>query len=65
MPLRYLARELYRLTRKVEELERQMTALGDGPSPERGPLEAELFQARKDRDHLREVLESKKDQPIV
>jgi hypothetical protein len=65
MPLRYLATELYRLTRKVEELERQMTALGTGPAPERGPLEAELFQARKDRDHLREVLESKKDQPIV
>ncbi len=65
MPLRYLARELYRLTRKVEDLERQMTALGNGPAPERGPLEAELFRARKDRDHLREVLESKKDQPIV
>ncbi len=65
MPLRYLARELYRLTRKVEELERQMTALGAGPSPERGSLEAELFRTRKDRDHLREVLESKKDKPIV
>ena len=65
MPLRYLARELYRLTRKVEDLERQMTALGTGPAPERGPLEAELFQARKDRDHLRGVLESKKDQPVV
>ena len=65
MPLRYLAQELYRLTRKVEELERQMTALGAGLAPARGHLEAELFQARKDRDHLREVLESKKDKPVV
>ncbi len=65
MPIRYLAQELYRLTKKVEELERRLAALGTGPSPERGALEAELFQARKDRDHLRDVLESKKEKPLV
>ena len=65
MPIRYLAQELYRLTKKVEELERRLAALGTAPSPERGPLEIELFQAKKERDHLRDVLESKKDKPVV
>jgi hypothetical protein len=65
MPIRYLAQELYRLTRKVEELERRLEALGPGVSPERGLVEMELFQAKKERDHLRDVLESKKDKPMV
>jgi hypothetical protein len=65
VPIRYLAQELYRLTQKVEELERRLAALGTGPSPERGPLESELFQTKKDRDHLRDVLESKKERPVV
>jgi len=63
--LRYLAQELYRLTRKVEELEERLAQLGGGPSPERGPLEAELLQARKERDHWRGVLEGKKEKPLV
>ncbi len=65
MPIRYLALELYRLTQKVEELERRLAALGKAPTPERGPLEIELLQAKKERDHLRDVLESKKEKPIV
>lgn len=65
MTIRYLAQELYRLTKKVEEVERRLAALGTGPSPERGPLEIELFQTKKERDHLREVLESKKEKPLV
>lgn len=65
MPIRYLAQELYRLTQKVEELERRLAALGKGPSPERGPLEIELLQTKKERDRIREVLESKKEKPLV
>ncbi len=65
MTIRYLAQELYRLTKKVEELEGRLAGLGAGLSPERGPLEVELFQARKERDHLRHLLESKKDKPLV
>ena len=65
MAIRYLALELYRLTQKVEELERRLAALGTGPSPERGAIEAELFQAKKDRDHLKSTLEAKKDKPVV
>ncbi|MBM4283808.1 MAG: hypothetical protein FJ128_00960 [Deltaproteobacteria bacterium] len=65
MPLRELAQELYRLTRKAEELEKQLKALGFGPSPQRAQLEGELLQTRKDRDHLRAVLESKKEKPLI
>ncbi len=65
MTIRYLAQELYRLTKKVEEVEWRLAALGTGPSPERGPLESELFKTKKERDHLREVLESKKEKPLV
>jgi hypothetical protein len=49
----------------VEELEKRLAALGSGPAPGRGALETELFQAQKERDHLREVLESKKEKPVV
>jgi len=63
--LRYLAQELYRLTRKVEELEARLAQLGGGPSPERGPLEVELMQTKKERDRVREGLESKKEKPLV
>ena len=68
MTIRYLAQELYRLTQKVEDLERRLAALaalGAGPSPERGPLEVELFQTKKERDHLRQMLESKKEKPLL
>jgi hypothetical protein len=53
------------LTQKVEELERRLAALGTRPSPERGPLEIELLQTKKERNHVREVLESKKEKPLV
>jgi hypothetical protein len=65
MPIRYLAEELYRLTKKVEELEARLASLGAGPSPERGPLEVEILQTKKERDHVRAVLESKKEKPLV
>jgi hypothetical protein len=65
VPIRYLAVELYRLTQKVEELERRLAALGNAPTPERGPLEVELLQAKKERDRLRDMLESKKEKPLV
>jgi hypothetical protein len=64
--LRFLAQELYRLTKKVEELEGALAALeGGSPLADRARLEAELFQARRERDHLRAVLESKKEKPRV
>ena len=64
MTVRFLAQELYRLTKKVEDLEKALAAL-PGPSPERARLEADLFLARKDRDHYRALLDSKKEKPVV
>lgn len=63
MSVRYLAQELYRVERKVEALEKALAALGMEPSPERVRLEAELFQARKEREHYKALLEAKKEPP--
>jgi ElaB/YqjD/DUF883 family membrane-anchored ribosome-binding protein len=65
MTIRYLAQELYRLTKKVEEMERALAAPEETPSNERARLEAELRKARKELQHLRAVLESKKERPLV
>jgi len=63
MSIRMLAQELYRLERRVSELEQALAALGSKMSPERSRLELELLQARRDRDHLRTVLKAKKEPP--
>lgn len=65
MTIRYLAQELYRLTHRVEELERALAAWGEGRLEERARLETELLQARKEQQRLRAVLESKKEKPLV
>ncbi len=66
MSIRYLAQELYRLTRRVEELEKQLRGFkerGEKPSPQWAQVEAELAEAKKERDRLRAVLEAKKEAP--
>jgi hypothetical protein len=60
--IRFLAQELYRLTQKVEELEK---ALPHAASEELARLEAELFQARLDLEHYRSLLAAKKEKPAV
>ena len=60
--IRFLAQELYRLTRRVEELER---AVKGASLTDRPRLEAELFQARRDQEHYRSLLEGKKEKPVV
>jgi hypothetical protein len=66
MTVRYLAQELYRLTKRVEELEHALAALGEKASlEERRRLEAELHQARRDRDQTRGVLQAKKEKPLL
>lgn len=64
MSIRYLAVELYRCERRVEELEKQLAQLGHQASDERPALEAELLQARKERDHYKALLEAKKEPPL-
>jgi hypothetical protein len=66
MTIRYLAEELYRWTRKVEDLEKALAALEvGGATEERDRLETELRRARQEQAHYRAVLESKKEKPMV
>lgn len=68
MSIRFLAQELYRLTRRVEELQKTLKGLkerGEKPSPEWIRLENELTEARKERDRVRSVLEAKKEHHVV
>jgi hypothetical protein len=64
MSIRYLAVELYRCEQKVQELEKKLVQLGQQASSERVGLEAALFQAKKERDHYKGVLEAKKEPPL-
>ena len=62
MTVRYLAEELYRWTRKVEDLEKTLAALEVGFAlEERDRLTAELRQAKQQQAHFRAVLTSKKE----
>lgn len=63
MTIRYLAEELYRWTREVEDLEKTLAALESTVViEERNRLEAALRQAQHQQAHFRAVLTSKKDQ---
>jgi len=64
MSIRYLAAELYRCEKKVQELEKKLAALGTLATPERAALEAALLQARKERDHFKALLAAKKEPPL-
>lgn len=64
MTVRYLAEELYRWTRQVEDLEKALAALAleaGGAFQERARLETELLNAKQQQAHFRAVLESKKE----
>lgn len=66
MSVRFLAQELYRWTRKVEDLERILATLEiEAPLSERTRLELELRQARHELARVRAVLEAKKDRPRI
>jgi hypothetical protein len=65
MSVRFLAEELYRLTHKVEDLEKALAALGVDDLKERSRLEMELRGARQELSHIRAVLDSKKEPPKI
>jgi hypothetical protein len=61
MSVRYLAEELYRWTREVEDLEKTLAALEAGsPLEEWERLGSALRHAKQQQAHFRAVLESKK-----
>jgi hypothetical protein len=66
MAVRYLAEELYRWTRKVEDLEKTLKGLEPGfPLKERDRLETELRQAKQQQAHFRAVLDAKKERTTI
>jgi hypothetical protein len=60
MPIRLLARDLYRAQQEVDRLERQ---LAEAPAGRREELLAGLRRARSERDRLRGFLDGQKDSP--
>ena len=66
MTVRYLAEELYRWTREVEDLQKTLAALEPrGALEERNRLEAALRQAKQQQAHFRTLLTSKKDRTRI
>mgnify|MGYP005841546471 CR=1 FL=1 len=64
MSIRYLAVELYRCERQVQELENKLAALGTQATETRSALQAQLLQAKKERDHYKALLAAKKETPL-
>jgi hypothetical protein len=64
--IRFLAQELYRLTKRLEELEKSLAALKpDAPLSERVRLETAVLQARKEVEHYRQLISAKKEKPLI
>lgn len=59
MSIRLIAMELYRLQREVYQLEEK---LAQAPVLERESLREQLRKTRGQRDHMRRVLDTQKDQ---
>jgi hypothetical protein len=60
MSIRLIARDLYRLQREVESLEE---LLKTASSKDKNEIENRLLQLRAERDHVRGILEAKKELP--
>jgi hypothetical protein len=66
MSIRFLAEELYRWTRTVEDLEKKMAQLtSPADMAERARLEMELLHAKKELAHIKAVLSAKKEKPLI
>ncbi len=66
MTIRYLAQELYRLTKQVEEMEKSLAVWDPEVSAAaRARLEGELHLTRKELERVREVLEAKKEKTLI
>lgn len=61
MSIRMLARDLYRLEKEVEELEKE---LNSAPLEQRPELKDRLRKLKADRNKLRRALEGSKEPPL-
>ena len=62
MPLRMIARDLYRLLKEVETLEGRLKT---APLEQMEDLKDQLRKIRAERDRMRRVLEGNKEPPAV
>ena len=60
MSIRLIARDLYRLIRKVSDLEKQ---IDDAPKERQEAMTDELRKAKAERDRLQRVLDGSKENP--
>ena len=60
MSIRLIAKDLYRLRQEVERLEKELAL---APMGKQEAIQAELRQARAERDRLRATLDGRKDPP--
>jgi hypothetical protein len=60
MSIRFIARDLYRLQQEVERLGE---LLKTASSRDKDDIESRLLQLRAERDHVRGILEAKKEPP--
>jgi hypothetical protein len=60
MPIRMIAKELYRLEQAVEKLEKQVSS---APPNERDGLREQLRRVKAERDRVRKMLEGEKEDP--
>ncbi|MGA9535566.1 MAG: hypothetical protein WBR24_06625 [Desulfobacterales bacterium] len=60
MSIRLIARDLYRLIRKVSELEKQ---IDDAPMERQEAMTDELRKAKVERDRLQRALDGSKESP--
>lgn len=59
-PIRLIARDLYRLQKKLEALE---NALRSAPHAKREAIEEDLRKCRAERNRMRQILEGSKQDP--
>ena len=62
MSLQWIARELYRLEKEVDSLEK---AIGEASVKKGEKLRMKLLQIRAERDHMRGILKSKKEKSPI
>lgn len=60
MSIQLIARDLYRLQREVEDLEKRLSS---AKPEDKEKIEDELRRVRADRNHMRNVLEGAKEEP--
>ena len=60
MPIRLIAKDLYRLQQEVEQLEKRLET---APVEDREALKEDLRKVRAERDRMRRILDGNKEPP--